>query len=224
MKYPNHWSLIDHYHVIRLAYQPGPGKISVPSYRNIAFQGSMLLSLASPLGCMAFISMLMETSEISVRPQEGTSTQSEKTTEHPMQRWPFKKKINKCVTSTQERHVGDLGNILTPGVGKTTIQVSDRFALLDGKYSIIGKAIVIHEGINNLVTNKNYGTDYISFILLLIDWCVYAGIDDLGLGGDTGSLKTGNAGARAACCIIVETFPLFSWKYVMSLMTTWGFV
>ena len=28
------------------------------------------------------------------------------------------------------------------------------------------------------------------------------GTDDLGLGGDEGSLATGNAGARAGCCII----------------------
>ena len=28
---------------------------------------------------------------------------------------------------------------------------------------------------------------------------VHAGEDDLGLGGDDGSKKTGNAGARAAC-------------------------
>ena len=31
-----------------------------------------------------------------------------------------------------------------------------------------------------------------------------SGKDDLGLGGDEGSLATGNAGARAGCCIIKE--------------------
>ena len=31
---------------------------------------------------------------------------------------------------------------------------------------------------------------------------VHAGEDDLGLGGDEGSLATGNAGARVACCKI----------------------
>eukprot|EP00091_Calanus_sinicus_P012787 TRINITY_DN28588_c0_g1_i1.p1 TRINITY_DN28588_c0_g1~~TRINITY_DN28588_c0_g1_i1.p1 ORF type:complete len:197 (+),score=25.13 TRINITY_DN28588_c0_g1_i1:81-671(+) len=106
---------------------------------------------------------------------------------------PFGK--NHGAPDAQERHVGDLGNILTPDVGKTRVAVADRFALLDGAHSIIGKAIVIHEG-----------------------------TDDLGLGGDAGSLATGNAGARAACCIITETFPLFSWKYVMSVITSWGAV
>ena len=50
------------------------------------------------------------------------------------------------------------------------------------------------------------------------------GVDDLGLGGDAGSLATGNAGSRVACCIIVETVPLFSWKYVLSVMTNWGLI
>jgi len=31
---------------------------------------------------------------------------------------------------------------------------------------------------------------------------VHAGVDDLGQGGDPGSLKTGNAGARLDCCLI----------------------
>ena len=41
-------------------------------------------------------------------------------------------------------------------------------------------------------------------------YCVYwfqihAQRDDLGLGGDEGSLATGNAGARLACCTIALT-------------------
>ena len=51
----------------------------------------------------------------------------------------------------------------------------DSQATLTGEYSILGKAIVVHEG-----------------------------EDDKGLGGDAGSLATGNAGARAGCCLIEE--------------------
>ena len=34
---------------------------------------------------------------------------------------------------------------------------------------------------------------------------IHAGEDDLGLGGDAGSVASGNAGARIACCNIVIT-------------------
>merc|ERR1711962_1753822 len=46
---------------------------------------------------------------------------------------------------------------------------------MSGADSVIGKAIVIH-----------------------------ADMDDLGRGGDDGSITTGNAGARVACCVITE--------------------
>ena len=44
------------------------------------------------------------------------------------------------------RHVGDLGNIEAPTSGLTVLDIHDRLALLDGPASILGKAIVIHEG------------------------------------------------------------------------------
>jgi len=86
------------------------------------------------------------------------------------------------------RHVGDFGNVdakkgmvtqvLKYIVGKGTdgsgtyYVDADRF-VLEGPQSLRGRAVVLH-----------------------------AGTDDLGLGGDEGSRKTGNAGSRLACCTL----------------------
>eukprot|EP00092_Neocalanus_flemingeri_P000591 GFUD01000628.1.p1 GENE.GFUD01000628.1~~GFUD01000628.1.p1 ORF type:complete len:241 (-),score=63.39 GFUD01000628.1:249-971(-) len=71
------------------------------------------------------------------------------------------------------RHVGDLGNILAGEDGVAIIDVEDSQISLNGLNSVIGRGVVIH-----------------------------AGKDDLGKGGDEGSLKTGNAGGRVACAVI----------------------
>ncbi|XP_046361270.2 superoxide dismutase [Cu-Zn]-like [Haliotis rufescens] len=72
----------------------------------------------------------------------------------------------------QIRHVGDFGNIPAhDGIVKHYHR--DRVASIFGRYSILGRAIVIH-----------------------------AGTDDLGRGGKPSSKENGNAGARLACCII----------------------
>ena len=78
--------------------------------------------------------------------------------------------------TSAERHVGDLGNILADSEGKVETQLSDQLATLLGEIDITGRAIVIHQG-----------------------------TDDLGLGGDSGSLATGNAGSRAECCLITAS-------------------
>ncbi|XP_063686258.1 uncharacterized protein LOC134820012 [Bolinopsis microptera] len=86
-------------------------------------------------------------------------------------------------------HVGDFGNVdAEDGFVLTTLNFivgqgtgtngdkfyveEDRFAL-EGENSLRGRAVVLH-----------------------------AGTDDLGLGGDNGSRKTGNAGSRLACCTL----------------------
>jgi len=74
----------------------------------------------------------------------------------------------------KERHVGDWANIVVPASGSIQHTFEDSLASLTGKHGILGRAIVIH-----------YGED------------------DLGRGGNAGSLKTGNAGPRLACCVIV---------------------
>jgi Cu-Zn family superoxide dismutase len=74
----------------------------------------------------------------------------------------------------KKRHVGDLvNNIESNGRGDVFLQYEDDLVQLSGPYSVIGRSIVIHQ-------NK----------------------DDLGLGGDAESLKTGNAGGRMACAVI----------------------
>ena len=75
-----------------------------------------------------------------------------------------------------ERHVGDLGNVLTHSERySTNVFIYDRLITMQegAENSILGRAVVVH-----------------------------AGTDDLGEGGDAESLKTGNAGARVTCGVI----------------------
>lgn len=74
------------------------------------------------------------------------------------------------------RHVGDLGNIDVDSSGNYNLNMEDNFVSLSGENSVFGRAVVIH-----------------------------AKGDDMGRGGNEGSLKTGNAGSRLACCIISVT-------------------
>ena len=86
--------------------------------------------------------------------------------------------------TSKERHVGDLGNIQIKN-NKGKLILFDNLVKLRGKYSIIGRSVVIHED-----------------------------EDDCGKGGlnqdgdiinpniHEESLKTGNAGARIACAVI----------------------
>lgn len=74
------------------------------------------------------------------------------------------------------RHVGDLGNVVThPGKVVTEVDLTDDvISLINGEAnSVVGRSVVIK-----------------------------AGEDDLGDGGDAGSLVDGNAGAAVACGFI----------------------
>jgi Cu-Zn family superoxide dismutase len=74
----------------------------------------------------------------------------------------------------KKRHVGDLGNIITNSKGEAKYYFYDDIIKLKGsKCNIIGRGLIIHED-----------------------------ADDCGLGGNSESLKTGNAGKRIACAVI----------------------
>jgi Cu-Zn family superoxide dismutase len=75
--------------------------------------------------------------------------------------------------NSKDRHVGDLGNIKVNSKGICKTKMSDKVIKLRGKYSIIGRSVVIHED-----------------------------EDDLGLGNHSDSLKTGHAGKKITCGVI----------------------
>ena len=72
----------------------------------------------------------------------------------------------------KERHVGDLGNLVTNGRGEAKYSFYDNIIKLKGKANIIGRGLIIH-----------------------------ADEDDCGQ-GDGESLITGNSGKRIACAVI----------------------
>eukprot|EP01134_Creolimax_fragrantissima_P006708 CFRG6708T1 len=72
-----------------------------------------------------------------------------------------------------ERHAGDLGNVEADANGKAVINITDKHIALSGKFGIVGRTVVVHEG-----------------------------TDDFGKGGHDDSLTTGHAGGRAACGVI----------------------
>ena len=71
------------------------------------------------------------------------------------------------------RHVGDLGNIKSDANGAAYGTITDAQVQLSGPTSVLGRAIVVH-----------------------------GGTDDLGKGASADSKKTGNAGGRSACGVI----------------------
>ncbi|XP_037269268.1 superoxide dismutase [Cu-Zn] isoform X1 [Rhipicephalus microplus] len=90
----------------------------------------------------------------------------------------------------RKRHVGDLGNIEADQNGTALFNMTDRLLSLNGIYSIIGRALVVH-----------------------------ADEDDLGRGSHNDSLTTGHSGSRIACCVIAIRPPKANnreWKHERS--------
>jgi len=71
------------------------------------------------------------------------------------------------------RHAGDLGNVVAGSDGVVEVELSDSQIPLTGPHSVVGRAFVIHE----------------------LE-------DDLGKGGHELSSTTGNAGGRLACGVV----------------------
>ncbi|CAH1802886.1 unnamed protein product [Owenia fusiformis] len=86
---------------------------------------------------------------------------------------PMKTTHGNRLNDPKDRHVGDLGNIIEDQDGLASGFFVDSLVSLTGPFSIMGRSLVVH-------VNE----------------------DDLGLGGNPGSLVTGNAGGRLACCVI----------------------
>ncbi|CAJ0578455.1 unnamed protein product, partial [Mesorhabditis spiculigera] len=82
-------------------------------------------------------------------------------------------KMTHGAPTDSNRHIGDLGNINAPASGNLDIRVADTLASLNGQFSILGRAVVVHEK-----------------------------ADDLGKGQSDLSKTTGDAGSRLACGVI----------------------
>jgi superoxide dismutase, Cu-Zn family len=74
---------------------------------------------------------------------------------------------------SNERHIGDMGNVWSDGDELTCFEIHDSSIVLSGPYSVIGRSCVIH-----------------------------ADEDDLGQGEFEDSPTTGHSGARLACGVI----------------------
>ncbi|XP_049873243.1 uncharacterized protein LOC126371883 [Pectinophora gossypiella] len=87
------------------------------------------------------------------------------------------------------RHIGDLGNVQFEGESPlANFSFVDKVISLRGRNNILGRSLVLHEQ-----------------------------EDDLGEGGDEGSLSTGNAGGRVACGVIGIKSPATPWNAAINV-------
>lgn len=59
---------------------------------------------------------------------------------------------NHGAPDASERHVGDLGNLMVDGDGKAQYERTDALISLSGSHSIIGRAIIVHAGEDDLTS------------------------------------------------------------------------
>ena len=77
----------------------------------------------------------------------------------------------------EERHAGDLGNIVGDASGASKGSMTDHLVKLYGEFSVIGRSVMVHEDEDDLGRGDN---------------------SEPGVNGKT-SKSTGNAGSRIAC-------------------------
>ena len=53
---------------------------------------------------------------------------------------------NHGAPGAEERHVGDLGNIVSSEDAVAVVKIKDHLVKLSGETSVVGRAIVVHEG------------------------------------------------------------------------------
>jgi len=98
---------------------------------------------------------------------------------------PYNTNHGNITDNKDNRHIGDLGNIVVDKNGNCNMILYDRYIKLKGKCSIVGRSVVIHDKPDDLGRgglNKD------------------GKIKDLKVHQE--SLKTGNAGKRILCGII----------------------
>ncbi|GAY39948.1 hypothetical protein CUMW_048280 [Citrus unshiu] len=129
--------------------------------------------------------------------------------------------------SDNERHTGDLGNIVAGPDGVAEVSIADRMIPLSGQHSILGRAVVVHADPDDLgkgnfryigfftTTLKslvlNWNESHIGYILSESFYLPFVksgtrpsltNSRDQCSGGHELSKTTGNAGARVGCGII----------------------
>ena len=117
------------------------------SIAEINYPGLLASWWISVRAFTASTSMRMATSQTTVRGPGDITTPPPWTTELQEPRWVINKPFKSYKRlSLKDRHVGDLGNIAVSDDDIAVVRIEDHLVKLSGDTSVIGRAIVVHEG------------------------------------------------------------------------------